>query len=236
MAVVTISRQLGSIGDLVAQRASELLGYDLVDKNLITEVAREANVPESEVEKYDEQTQGAIKQFIHSLITPSRSVPVPPAMLWGLEFPYEVSAALLADDAALNEEKHILDQKDYLKFLQATVHRLSKRGNVIIVGRGGQTILRNEEHVLHVRTVASLDMRIRTVMERRKIASEKDARNMIAKSDKRRTAYLHDNYGIDWNDPDLYHFTINTGRTSLETAARLIEQAVRTFQPASSGQ
>ncbi len=136
MAVVTISRQLGSIGDLVARRTAERLSYDWVDKDLITEVAREANVPESEVEKYDELSESSVKRFIRSLITPSRSVPVPPAMLWGLEFPYEVSAALLSDDAALTEEKHLLDQQDYLKFLQSAVDRLYKRGNVIIVGRG----------------------------------------------------------------------------------------------------
>ncbi len=157
MSVVTISRQLGSIGDLVARRSAELLEYEWVDKDLITEVAKEANVPESEVEKFNEQSQSAVKRFVHGLITPSQSVPVPPAMLWGLEFPYEVSAALLADDAALNEERHLLDQRDYLKFLQATVNCLYKRDRTIIVGRGGQAILGELPDTIHVRTVAPLE-------------------------------------------------------------------------------
>ena len=226
MAVVTISRQLGSIGDLVAHRTAERLGYDWVDKDLITEIAREANVPESEVEKYDELSESSVKRFIRSLITPSRSVPVPPAMLWGLEFPYEVSAALLADDTALTGEQHLLDQRDYLKFLQAAVDRLYERGNIIIVGRGSQAILRDRPNTLHVRTVAPLEARIRVVMERREVSS-KEARDMIRKSDKRRAAYLRDNYDIDWDDITLYHFMINTGHTSQAAAARLIEQAVR---------
>lgn len=228
MAVVTISRQLGSIGDLVARRAAELLGYDLVDKNLIAEVAREANVPEAEVEKYDERSESAVKRFLHSLITPSQSTPVPPAMLWGLEFPYEVSAALLTDEAALTEEKYLLDQRDYLKFLQAAVRRLWKRGNVIVVGRGGQAILRDEAGVLHVRTVAPLETRVHVVMDRRGV-SEKDARDLIQKSDRRRSAYLRDNYQVNWDDFPLYHFILNTGRTSREAAARLIVEGVRSL-------
>ncbi len=230
MAVVTISRQLGSIGDLVARRTAEILGYDWVDKDLITEVAREANVSESEVEKYDELSESPAKRFIRSLITPSRSVPVPPAMLWGLEFPYEISATLLTDDVALTEAKHLLDHRDYLKFLQAAVDRLYERGNIIIVGRGGQAILRDRPHTLHVRTVAPLDVRIQVVMERRGV-SAKEAKAMIQKSDKRRAAYLQDNYAINWDDPVLYHFVINTGCTSQEAAARLIEQAVGNLQP-----
>jgi len=221
MPVVTVSRQLGSAGDLVAARAAEILGYDLVDKNLITEVAREANVPESEVEKYDEQAESPVKRFLRSLITPSRSVPVPPAMLWGLEFPYEVSTALLAEDAALDEERHLLDQREYLKFLQAAVQRLSKRDNVIIVGRGGQAILGGDPNTLHIRTVAPLNARIRMVVKRRGL-SRAEARDTIQKSDKRRAAYLKDNYGIDWNDAVLYHLILNTGRTSQDASARLI--------------
>ncbi|MDE2997572.1 MAG: cytidylate kinase-like family protein [Gemmatimonadota bacterium] len=226
MAVVTVSRQLGSIGDFVACRASEVLSYDFVDKDLITEVAREANVPESEVEKFDEQAQSAVKRFIHSLIVPSRSAPTPPAMLWGLEFPYEVSAALLAGDATVNEEEHLLDQRDYLRFLQATVHRLRKRDRVIIVGRGGQAILRDDPNTLHVRTVAPLERRIQVVMERLKPSNRKEAGELIQKSDRRRAAYLKDNYRISWDDPALYHVVVNTGRTSLESAARIIQRAV----------
>ena len=233
MAVVTVSRQLGSKGDLVASRAAERLGFDVVDKNLITEVAKEAGVPEAEVERYDEQTESSVKRFIRSLITPSRTVPVPPAMLWGLEFPYEVSAALLADDASLTEDRHALDQKDYLKFLQAAVDRLHQRDRIIIVGRGGQAILKDAPNVIHVRTIAPSEARVRVVVERSGV-SEQEAWEMVQNSDRRRSAYLYENYGIDWDDPALYHFVLNTGRTSLETAAQLFKQAVACIEKESS--
>ena len=75
MAVITTSRQMGSGGDIVGARVGEQLGYGLVDKALITEIAREANVPESEVVRYDERTESPVKRFLRGLVTPSRSVP-----------------------------------------------------------------------------------------------------------------------------------------------------------------
>ena len=94
------------------------------------------------------------------------------------------------------------------------------------MGRGGQAILRKDPGVLHVRTVAPLETRVRVVIERRSV-SEKDARDLIHKSDRRRSAYLRDNYQINWDDVSLYHFTLNTGRTSQEAAARLIVEGIR---------
>ena len=138
-----------------------------------------------------------------------------------------MSAALLADDAALNEERHLLDQRDYLKFLQAAVNRLYKRDRTIIVGRGGQAILGELPNTIHVRTVAPLETRVKVVMERRRIETGKEAKEVVLGSDKRRSAYIKDNYGIDWDDTTNYHLTINTGKTSEEMAARLIEQAAR---------
>ncbi len=229
MAVVTVSRQLGSAGDLIAAAAARELRYDLVDKDLITEVAREANVSEEEVERFDEQATSPIKQFLHSLITPSKTVPVPPAMLWGLEYPYEVSASLLAEDGADSEDRHFLDHQSYLQFLRATVNRLHGRGSVVIVGRGGQAILKEEDDVVHIRTVAPIDHRVKTVCSRYDVA-EGEAKEMIRSSDRRRSAYVKSNYGLDWSDGSNYHLVINTGSVPDDVAAILVGGAVRALE------
>ena len=229
MAVITLSRQLGSAGDLIAATAALELSYDLVDKALITEVAREANVSEEEVERFDEQTTSPIKQFLHSLITPSRSVPVPPAMLWGLEYPYEVSASLLAEEGADSETHHFLDNDSYLKFLRAAFARMQRRGKVILVGRGGQAILKDVDDVIHVRTVAPMDQRVSTVCRRYDVGPA-EAKDMIQSSDKRRAAYLKENYKLDWRDAANYHLTLNTGTIPHDVAAALIVKTVRTLE------
>lgn len=229
MAVVTVSRQLGSAGDLIAAAAARKLGYDHVDKDLITEVAREANVSEEEVERFDEQATSPVKQFLHSLITPSKSVPVPPAMLWGLEYPYEVSASLLAEAGADSEDRHFLDHDSYLQSLGAAVERLYSRGNIVIVGRGGQALLKDKPDVVHIRTVASMDRRIQTVRKRHDV-NEGEAKEMIRSSDRRRSAYVKTNYDLDWSDASNYHVIINTGSVPDDVAATLVRDAVRALE------
>ena len=160
------------------------------------------------------------------VVPPSRSVPVPPAMLWGLEFPYEVSAALVNNESVVSEEIHFLDQKSYLEFLQATVERLWERDRVVLVGRGGMMILKDHLRTLSVRTVASLDFRIDHIMKRRGLSRE-EATDRIAKGTKRRAAYVRANYGVDWEDPTLYSLVLNTERLGLENVAQIIAEAAR---------
>lgn len=53
MAAITISRQLGSQGDEVAQMTAQLLGYRVVHRELINEAARRAHAPEMALEAVD---------------------------------------------------------------------------------------------------------------------------------------------------------------------------------------
>ncbi|MSS70613.1 MAG: cytidylate kinase-like family protein [Candidatus Latescibacteria bacterium] len=85
-------------------------------------------------------------------------------------------------------------------------------------------ILKDRPHVLSVRTVASLEFRINHVMGRFELSREK-AIERIQKGTKRRTAYLKANYGVDWEDPTLYHLVLNTETLGFEGAAQMIADA-----------
>jgi cytidylate kinase len=54
MSVITISRQMGSLGGEIARLAAERLGYRLVWRDLINEAARRAGVPEMALAAIDE--------------------------------------------------------------------------------------------------------------------------------------------------------------------------------------
>ncbi len=54
MGVITISRQLGSLGDEVASATAERLGYRLVVRELINQAARRAGAPEAALAAIDE--------------------------------------------------------------------------------------------------------------------------------------------------------------------------------------
>lgn len=54
MAAITVSRQLGSLGDEVAQAVAARLGYTLVGRDLINQAARRAGTPEMALAVIDE--------------------------------------------------------------------------------------------------------------------------------------------------------------------------------------
>lgn len=52
MAAITISRQFGSEGLAVAKRTAEILGYTCLDRTLVAQVARIADLPEKDRNLY----------------------------------------------------------------------------------------------------------------------------------------------------------------------------------------
>ena len=145
----------------------------------------------------------------------------------------EVSASLLAEDGADSEDRHFLDHDSYQQFLRAAVERLHGRAQIVIVGRGGQAILKDREDVVHVRTVAPMDHRIRTVRDRYGV-DEGEAKDMIRSSDKRKSAYVKTNYNLDWSDPANYHVILNTGTVPGTVAASLVKSAVNALEGTSA--
>jgi cytidylate kinase len=121
-------------------------------------------------------------------------------------------------------------ERTALELYRATVERVireqAERGDVLLVGRGGQIVLAGWPGVLHVRIIAPADARMRCVQERCRISAEAAAAR-IAASDRTRAAFLRRHYGARWDDPRLYDLVINMARLTVEDAAALICQAAR---------
>jgi cytidylate kinase len=114
----------------------------------------------------------------------------------------------------------------YQSHVERMICELADEGEVVIVGRGGQVVLRDYPDVLHVRVVAPLEMRLARLQQVRKVSSEA-AHACLEASDKVRARYLRRAHSVRIDDPSLYHLTINTGLLDLTRAADLIIQAVQ---------
>ena len=55
MAIITISRQAGSLGDEIAREAAQTLGYEYIEKVQISEILSRLGFSLSEIDKYDEK-------------------------------------------------------------------------------------------------------------------------------------------------------------------------------------
>ena len=232
MAVVTISRQLGSGARAIGIRAAELLGYDVVDKALITEVAREAHVDPEEVAEIDEVEEPGIRGFLTRWFTMESVANVPSASsLVDLSYHGPGGIFVPPADADIGEEVHFLDRQQYHRLIQQTIRRLGERGRVIVVGRGGMVLLRDFSDVLRVRIVASEESRAERYASEEGITF-RDALHQVRISDRRRGAFVHRNYHVNWDDTALYHMVINSENTSTAMAASAIASAVGAMKPA----
>jgi CMP/dCMP kinase len=215
MTVITISRQFGSYGDEIAQKVCDALEYRYFDKQLILQAAAASGLSQQEIYDYSEENY-KVRNFLERLF--SRQQTLAEVKIWkednqGVRVPESVK---LTEDAVLS-------------LVQSAIRYAHHMGNVVIMGRGGQMVLRDEPDTLHVRIEAPLEDRIirvragwqpyETSMDLRRAAQD-----LIVAKDAASIDYLQRFYGVRWDDPSLYHIILNTGKLSIDQASQVITQ------------
>jgi cytidylate kinase len=217
MAVITISRQFGSGGDEIADRVCQSLGYRHFDKRLIAMAAAEAGFSEQQDLDFSEENY-QVKNFMERLF--SRPRPVAHVRVWK----ESTTGIRVAEEMQLSEDHA-------LALVQKAVEVAYQNGKVVIVGRGGQILLKNHPDVLHVRIEAPMEDRIQRVKLQLKlekklpldtIETRRVAQDLIVQRDAASADYLKHFYGIDWSDPLHYHLVINSSKLNPELAAQVI--------------
>ena len=224
MAIITISREYGSGGDEVADRVCELLGYTYFDKQQINRAAEEAGISPERVIDFPEGTYRA-KTFFDRLF--GQSISIGQMMTW-MENP-----AYFPDPSQFE-----MTDDDAIALIRQAILLAYQVGNMVIVGRGGQNLLKKYPHVLHIRIEAPLELRIQNVLrqspqlkgtEERK---RQEARDLIQKRDQSSAEYIRNYYHADWADAELYHALLNMGLMSVEQAAQTIVTMLQIMETA----
>ncbi len=221
MAVITISRAHGCSGELIAHKVADLLGYEFVDREVIKHVAEMAELPEHEVEKFDEVYMNPLLRFIYMLLRHGgRCADVH----WTPSIIRHPPETLSVRQTGAVSRYDPLDHEAYAELIRQLIERLYLRGGVVIVGRGGMAILRNKPRAFHVRLTAPLQWRVEHLSSSLGISKEQ-AQSEILKHDRRRSLYLRQFYGVDWNDASLYHIVVNVALVGVEQAPHIIANA-----------
>ncbi|MDI9549202.1 MAG: cytidylate kinase-like family protein [Chloroflexota bacterium] len=198
MPVVTVSRELGSLGTRIAEAAGARLGAPCVDKEVLAEMARQAGVPVNEIVESEEKL---------------------------LSRPMVVSEEMRAFFSRRGESG-VLTAENYVERMSAAIRALAEQGNTVFVGRGAQLILPGAPGVLHVHIFASPEIRAKRIQERRGLGDEQAALQIVRQADERRRTWFRRFFtGANWKDPRYYDLMINTGRIPAQTAVELIVAA-----------
>jgi len=196
MAVITISKEFGTESDKVASQAAQRLGYEYIGDHLIAEIAKELHVSESEAEMFRKTSQSRILRFVDR---------------------YTCSLV----QKVVDREHGCLDDKNYYKTTKKLVQNVYEAGNAIILGWGGQCLLRGKPNTLHVRLIKDEETKIKEVMQNRNL-EHKAAKSFIEREEGDLKAYIEHYFNEDWNAAHLYDLIIDMGKTSVEKAVDLI--------------
>jgi len=224
MSVITISREFSCGANEVAALVAQELGYEVVDKELLSHIAAEAQVSEAEVERFDEAGMTSLERFLRVLVrfgVPEDALSWSPGPL--RESPLWLPP--LSNGSRKGAACWITKNACALR-RSSCASWLNEDGSSSSVGQG-MMVLRDLP-ALHVRLVAPLQWRVQRLAQMEAMPLEK-ARQKVLAEDKRRAEYIRQFYKVDWNDPTLYHLTLNVAELGIETTARLIVTAARRF-------
>jgi cytidylate kinase len=99
------------------------------------------------------------------------------------------------------------------------------KDKVVIMGRGGNFLLKGVPFALRVRVVAPMEKRVEKVMEREGVNSE-NARWLIEKADHEMAGAIYLIYGRDWDNPAEYEMVFDTGIQTSDDIIAAIRNAL----------
>lgn len=222
MPVITISNQFGAGGPEVGRKLAGRLGLDYLDKEIIHRVALEINVPSAEVEEFEDEHHNKFRSFFSTIFD-----------LDALKKKARVEEEKLTQAGFDDRDKipyqfHVdgwIDSDIYKQMIEKVVTALGERRGVVIVGRGGQCILKDNPRAVHLRFVAHFDDRVAWTAGRRNIDPQA-AKELVKDLDVRKQDYLRFYFDADPDQPTLYHAVFNTSRLSPDRCVDLAEQVV----------
>jgi cytidylate kinase len=196
---VTVSRQFGAGGRRVAPALAEALGYRFVDREIVEEAARRLDVDPRVAAERDERTPALVEEIGMALAQGTPEFGFTPA--------------------------HIGD-RELAEATRAVIESLAQAGGFVILGRGGQAILRPRADAVHLWLVGELADRARRVAESQGI-DQRSAVELCQRMDAERAAYVSRYYRCDITDPLLYDLVLNTTALGTDGAADVATRACR---------
>jgi cytidylate kinase len=201
MSVITISRECGVDSEEVASLLAKKLGWEYIGKELVARIARELRISAGEAEAFLQDAQSRLLRFVD-----------------------RYTCSLI--QKVVDRERGCLDDESYFNTVKKLVEDVYEDRNAIILGWGGQCLLRGKPNVLHVRLIKDEEGKIDTIMKRFKI-DRKAAKYHIDREETDSKSLIKHYFKLDWNDASLYDLVIDTGKTTVEDAANTIHENLK---------
>jgi cytidylate kinase len=195
--VITINREVGSGGRTVGRKLAEMLGVKYCDKAVIDGLTKKFGLTPERIEEIKAQKKSwwnDINNYYQTLVN-STSQPM--------------EAEVKLDNATMFETEKRIQQE------------LAEQTSCVIAGRTGFMVFREWPNHLNVFIQASMDYRIKRIMDRQNVSMD-EARSIITKIDATREAYIKKYEDTSRYDTRNYQLVISMDGLTEDDAAQII--------------
>ncbi len=201
--IISIGRQYGSGGHEIGEKLASKLGVKFYDNALIDRVSKESGLCKEIIMEHDEKPTSS---FLYNLVTDPYSINFNRGSV--TDMPY--------------------GQKIFLAQFES-VKNIANEGSCVIVGRCADYILKDNENLISIFIYADKDFRLKRIAAENPGLSENNLNGLIDKKDRSRASYY--NYYSDnkWGRASSYDLCINSAKTGIDGAVKLIEDYVQLF-------
>lgn len=197
--IITIGRQFGSAGREIGYKVADDLGIKLYDKEMLDRASKESGICQELFETHDEKPTNS---FLYSLVMDTYSLGYSSGSYTDMPINHKV----------------FLAQFDAIK-------KIADEGPCILVGRCADYALEEYDNVLTLFIHACMEARIRRIARIYDLTDAK-AKDMIIKTDKKRSSYYNYYSNKKWASADSYHMCLDSSVLGINGTAEAIKKLV----------
>ncbi len=199
MAVLTFSRSFGCGVRELAKEIAREWDYMFFEKEVIPLLFKEIRMTKNELKKSANWSDSLVDNVTNFLYS---------------TFPF-ISKGLLLEDI-------------FTDSLRKVILGLADQGNVIILGRGSQIVLKGYPQSFHIRFVADIEFRIEHLQKHHNMEniSHDIIANKIIQQDMCRREFIKKNFKREIDDLGLYSLVIDVSKISLERTKEIIKEII----------
>ena len=183
--IITVSSLYGGGGPEVAERVAKAMGWNLLDHELLKKIAARANVDEKVAARYDQHVDPWFNRLVKAL--------------WRGGF----------ERGTGGSGEGLMDCENMLDLTRTAMHEAAEIGNCVIMGRGGQCILRERKDAFHIFLYAPTEYRARR-LQKTEGGDLAHATQLADRVDKERVGYIRRYFGENWFEPALYDLMLDS--------------------------
>ena len=198
--VLTIGRLKGSGGVQIGKQLATRLGCTYLDKEILIAAAGRLRADPDYLQALDDKKlnfwERARMEIRHGI--PSEFYVPPPLNL---------------QDSGLYEAEN------------AIIIEAASNGPVVVVGRAGFRILKDEPRLLSVFLHAPFEQRVERVRNIYRLSSRDEAERVVRQSDRQREGFMKSVLGNEWLDPRNFQLCLDTGKLGIPVVTELVATA-----------